>query len=458
MHRYLPALILLFVSSPTLHAQVVFTVDSNLDQPDAAPGDGQCRSAGNVCTLRAALHEVHETANATGDFEVRLPPGVYALAHVIGDAPVNYAAGDLDFQPPPGAASVTLAGWDGNGALPANERPVITAAPGFKRRLMDAVVNGGQTLRLRDLVFADARPAEWNAQGLVDNGAAVQCASQQGGELEIERVRFSGNEVRAVGAAIFSTGCRLAVTDSEFVDNCGLAGALVSSYQTQPVPRTLRMSRVSFTGNDPACLDLPGAQFWPVAIRGDLPAEAWDIALADVTIGASTGAMAIAAPAGAPSALRTVSLRNVTLHANAPDFLGHDGVYVSGDVTLRAGHSTLGVLSRASANARVQSSGHLRAEFALDTGATLATQPSDLASSASAVALGPLRTTGAYTQGFMPLAGSPLIDAGALLADDAVESACTSADQSGTPRPWGAACDVGAIEFVSLRVFADGFE
>jgi hypothetical protein len=57
------------------------------------------------------------------------------------------------------------------------------------------------------------------------------------------------------------------------------------------------------------------------------------------------------------------------------------------------------------------------------------------------VGLGPLADNGGPTLTHALLAGSPAIDA----ADDAI---CPATDQRGTVRPQGAACDVGAYEFV----------
>jgi hypothetical protein len=55
--------------------------------------------------------------------------------------------------------------------------------------------------------------------------------------------------------------------------------------------------------------------------------------------------------------------------------------------------------------------------------------------------LGPLSDNGGPTPTMALLPGSPAIDAG----DD---TACPSTDQRGVPRPAGAACDIGAFEFV----------
>lgn len=67
--------------------------------------------------------------------------------------------------------------------------------------------------------------------------------------------------------------------------------------------------------------------------------------------------------------------------------------------------------------------------------------------------LNPLADNGRYVLTEVPQTGSPVIDAGG--------SGCTGAsatDARGSPRPQGAACDIGAVEAILDRIFADGFE
>jgi hypothetical protein len=54
--------------------------------------------------------------------------------------------------------------------------------------------------------------------------------------------------------------------------------------------------------------------------------------------------------------------------------------------------------------------------------------------------LGPLADNGGPTLSYMPQAGSPAIDTAQCLLD-------TTTDQRGAPRPFGDACDVGAVEY-----------
>ncbi len=64
------------VGDPAVAA--TFSVDSTVDAPDAAPGDGVCASAIDGCTLRAALEE---TNALEGRDTVLLPAGTYTLSH-----------------------------------------------------------------------------------------------------------------------------------------------------------------------------------------------------------------------------------------------------------------------------------------------------------------------------------------------------------------------------------------
>lgn len=76
-------------------AGMTFTVNSTLDEEDAAPGDGKCKSApSKKCTLRAALME----NNARGGGAIVLPQGKFVLTHKDPAEPSEDtgARGDLD--------------------------------------------------------------------------------------------------------------------------------------------------------------------------------------------------------------------------------------------------------------------------------------------------------------------------------------------------------------------------
>ena len=55
-------LVMALVAGPA--AAAVFVVNAAGDQHDATPGDGVCKTAGNACTLRAAVDEANLTTDA----------------------------------------------------------------------------------------------------------------------------------------------------------------------------------------------------------------------------------------------------------------------------------------------------------------------------------------------------------------------------------------------------------
>jgi predicted outer membrane repeat protein len=65
--------------------------------------------------------------------------------------------------------------------------------------------------------------------------------------------------------------------------------------------------------------------------------------------------------------------------------------------------------------------------------------------------LGALAYYGGFTPTFLPGAGSAAIDAGS-------NAGCPATDQRGVRRPQGAYCDIGSVEVVTDRIFADNFD
>ncbi len=88
-------------------AQVVYTVDSVLDQVDDNTADGVCHTAAGTCTLRAAVMQANQIGGVGAT--VTLPSGTYVLG-----APVDADgddSGDLNLTTPAsGFPIITIAG------------------------------------------------------------------------------------------------------------------------------------------------------------------------------------------------------------------------------------------------------------------------------------------------------------------------------------------------------------
>jgi predicted outer membrane repeat protein len=65
--------------------------------------------------------------------------------------------------------------------------------------------------------------------------------------------------------------------------------------------------------------------------------------------------------------------------------------------------------------------------------------------------LGPLQDNGGPTQTMLPMAAGSAVNAG-------YNASCAATDQRGVPRPQGVNCDIGAVEVVLDRLFADNFD
>ena len=92
----------------------VFAVQTLLDAPDTAAGDGLCASplAGAPCTLRAAVQEANALA---GPDRIELPAGTLLLS-VTGTGENLAATGDLDLldelEIAGAGESLTIVDWD----------------------------------------------------------------------------------------------------------------------------------------------------------------------------------------------------------------------------------------------------------------------------------------------------------------------------------------------------------
>jgi CSLREA domain-containing protein len=87
-------------------AGIHFTVNDSGDAPDTSPTDGRCRTATNVCTLRAAVAQTELFAGFPNT--ITIAPGVNPNLSIAGSGEDHSATGDLDVR-------VDLA-IEGNGA------------------------------------------------------------------------------------------------------------------------------------------------------------------------------------------------------------------------------------------------------------------------------------------------------------------------------------------------------
>lgn len=406
-HRWLltlPAAVALALGLSACQAPVshLYVVDSSLDAPDVAPGDGTCQTAAGDCTFRAAVDEANALTAAAGSdpapqVTVELSTDVALTAGGAGDD--ANATGDVDVR-----ADLTVRG----------EGRTIEATTGTDRVL--DVRSGSLTLdQVRITGGRTVIPAGCVTAGCGGDGGALRSAGDT--TVNIVRTTFEGNRADSIGTCVLNaSSCsrltlaggggvasdgRLNIVASSFVDNlaaspascqaspfgtvCSLAygGAVLARGSTVVVDST-------FTGND------AGGSIPPTVVVGD-------------------GA-ALALSSGA-----TVELS--TLVDNGAD------------------------------PATAVAAGQVRGSIVLGTGCGAPTLDASLNLRSSACpgapaddgGVGAFGDHGGGTATFLPDAASPAVDAippgTARLCDGSIGT-----DQRALPRQVGAGCDVGAVE------------
>ncbi|MGZ4717174.1 MAG: choice-of-anchor Q domain-containing protein [Acidimicrobiales bacterium] len=150
-----------------------FTVGSTVDAVDSSPGDGICASAGNGCTLRAAVQEANRSAIPA---RIVLAPGATYTLALSGAAEDQAATGDLDLT---GTATI-----EGNGATIDGAR---------LDRVLDAV--GSAHLTLRRLTIT---------HGAAPRGGGLEVAA--GAQATLTEVTVADNEATDAGVCVYAGG------------------------------------------------------------------------------------------------------------------------------------------------------------------------------------------------------------------------------------------------------------
>ena len=234
-----------FFALPAAAPAATFTVDSTSDAVDATPGNGTCSTAGNVCSLRAALQEANalsgadivavpagtyqltisgsgEDLAATGDLDITSPIAVQGASARL--TTVSETTGDRTFQVVSGVAGASLSGMTISGAN--------TAAFG-------AGVHNAGTLTIASTAI---RGNTSTAAG----GGGGGIANFPGGVLTVDRSEISGNTA-VNGGGIFNSSASATVLNSTVSGN---SSTLTSAGVRSANPgATLTVSYSTIAGN-----------------------------------------------------------------------------------------------------------------------------------------------------------------------------------------------------------------
>jgi predicted outer membrane repeat protein len=311
----------------------------------------------------------------------------------------------------------------------------------------------GQTLNINDcLVTANATTGTSSGDPLLAAGGAVSTR----GTLNILRSTFSNNTATGPGGAIYAApSATLSIAGSLFTGNQvpdAWAGAIYCDSST-----LVTITDSTFTLNRSGSGGSGAAGFWntKAVIRGST-------FTGNSTLGAGGAFVAYAAPGetigvenstlsgnradygGAIYAqLGTTDLRNVTITANvarrSSGFDNAGGATVLMRNTIVAGN--VGTQSISDCSGPVTSSGYNLIGSASGCTGFTGTDVTGVTSPLSGLA-----DNGGPTQTHLLYAGSPAIDGGNPAGCIGLSGATLTVDQRGRIRPFGARCDIGAVE------------
>src|SRR5262245_1100760 len=188
------------VLAPRSALAATFTVDTTDDAVDVAPGDGQCKTANDHCSLRAAIQEANALLGAD---VIRLPAGTYVISRQ-GTDEDHGATGDLDIT-----SSLSITG-DGS---------ATTIVDGdHLDRVFDVLATGsavvtGLTIQNGSATDGAGIRVKGGSLKLVESTVTTNQASDVGGGidndvgvLEVVRSTVSGNVAHASGGGIANSG------------------------------------------------------------------------------------------------------------------------------------------------------------------------------------------------------------------------------------------------------------
>jgi CSLREA domain-containing protein len=238
LRRSLVAALAILALAPAAFA-ATFTVNTVVDAPDIAPGDGVCLTAGGVCTLRAAIEEAN-TTTAVDTIGFAIPgPGVHTITTTALPTVTRPVIVDGFTQPgsqpntnPTGALNTVL-----NIELAGGLRLV-----GGSSTVRGLVVNGGSVAfgtsaaageNVVEGCFVGTDPTGMQSRSFLDGVTIVDTGrpARVGGSLPAQRNLISGN---ATGVYVACLGYGLSSCNAGTVIRGNLIGTTATGASTLP--------------------------------------------------------------------------------------------------------------------------------------------------------------------------------------------------------------------------------
>ena len=479
-------------------ASITYTVDSDADAPDDDVGDGICHTAAGTCTLRAAVMQA--AGKGITPVDILVPAGHYTLTRpILGDD--DGSEGDLNIT---GTTPITIQGQgvDMTTIDAAARDRVLHVEAGAQLTLSSVTLTGGN---------ATHGGGVWNEGTLNLQSSAVvgNIASGGGGGIHndvsgltyIYYVTLTGGTATQ-GGGLWNSGSAI-VYSSNFLENnvSDEGGGIENDTSGSTYLADVLIAHNSALGAggisnrhdlsiDASTIDANTAG----DVGGGIVVWSGSLQMSGSTVSNNTGRRG-----GGLYAVDSISLVNVTFAGNNASAEG-GALYTAlgSEGHLGQGYSLTFVDNRTDDSGATE--GHLGAAMYVATGSMFALTNSlfarNVASNSTAddcdgdlidlhgnnlfgtvdlgctylqsdsggpfasddySQIGPLADNGGHVKTVALLYGSPAIDLG-------YGGGCTDPsghplqyDARDFPRPFGAACDVGAYEF-NDTLFTDGFE
>ncbi|MGH2838351.1 MAG: choice-of-anchor Q domain-containing protein [Thermoleophilaceae bacterium] len=221
---------LVVLSLPAVAQAKTFTVNSTADTADAA-NDNECRTAANVCTIRAAVTAAFQLSGAD---RIVIPGGTYQLGSSLT------IQSTVDIEGPDGARSTILDGT-------ASQRVINVNAAGSIRFSGITLTggNGGIFLQASDLTL-DRVAIRGNTAlgpGLTEGGGVFVFS----GSLTITRSTLSGNTARSTGAQALGGAVSLGSNTALNITNSTIAGNTAQGDQSSSFGGGLSLRETTIT-------------------------------------------------------------------------------------------------------------------------------------------------------------------------------------------------------------------
>jgi CSLREA domain-containing protein len=411
-----------------------FTVDSTLDAPDAATGNGRCETAAAAaCTLRAAVQESNEL---DGKDRIVLPAGTYRLT-LPGDDENLAATGDLDLRD-----DVDIVG---RGTPTVHANGAVTSDRAFDVQTEAAVALSG----LRIVGGSAIDSEEFVGGGILNRGrlelsrstVTKNTAVLGGGVGNVGSLRVDQSTVGGAGGDPGEPGF-----DG---NNANAGGGMINANLLGPAARA-RVTRSTVSGNVSSTV----SEDVGVVIGGGVASNS-ALELENVTVTGNRADAGEAPPSGSEAraggiaydtGIGQLSLVNVTVSGNGADEGGNlfgqafEGAGPAGAPAFATAKNTIVANpseDRNCAGTTPESRGNNLEYDANSPPSCGFNRTSDLTHRNPL--LGPLADNRGPTKTLALRKGSAAIGAGA-------NAACPPRDQRGVRRPQGPRCDIGAFE------------